>query len=156
LFYSVRLLIYHTEALEKPEPEKSILSNQYKIMSSRLWKIITWPAAFLSLIFGLALLHPYLNNLPNWLIVKLILVGGLLIYQLLTFAIYKGLRKNIVKYSSTQLRVWNEVVTLFLFAIVFLVILRDTLNMLYATAGLFLLAIILMVAVKFYKRIRNS
>ena len=52
LFYIVRLFIYHTEAEAKPEPEKSILQNQYKIMEKRLWYGITWPSLVLTLIFG--------------------------------------------------------------------------------------------------------
>src|ERR1035441_1745460 len=52
LFYIPRLFIYHTEAQEKPEPEKTILSNQFKIMTKRLWYGITWPSMVLTYILG--------------------------------------------------------------------------------------------------------
>ena len=52
LFYIVRLFIYHTEAQEKEENEKRILSNQFEIMESRLWWIITTPAMILTFVFG--------------------------------------------------------------------------------------------------------
>ncbi len=158
LFYAVRLLIYYTEAFEKPEPERSILINQYKIMSGRLWKIITWPASILSIVFGLGMIHIYIYNMPNWLIVKLCLVGGLFLYQVYSYRIFLDLKNSIVKFSSTFLRIWNEVATLFLFSIVFLVILRNTLDMIWGTLGLFFLAIILMIAIKAYKksRIKND
>ena len=52
LFYIVRLFIYHTEAEQKAEPEKSILQTQYKLMEKRLWYGITWPSMILTLIFG--------------------------------------------------------------------------------------------------------
>ena len=48
LFYIVRLFIYFAEAEKKEEPAKKILQTQYKIMSKRLWYIITWPSAILT------------------------------------------------------------------------------------------------------------
>lgn len=47
IFYMVRLFIYHTEALEKDEPERSILHRQFSFMEERLWNIITVPALIL-------------------------------------------------------------------------------------------------------------
>ena len=48
LFYIPRLFIYHIEATQKTASEQKILSEQLKLMSKRLWYIITWPSA----IFG--------------------------------------------------------------------------------------------------------
>ena len=155
LFYNVRLFIYHAEALEKEEPEKPILTNQYKIMSARLWQIITWPSAILTLIFGLSLLHQYLGNIPKWLIFKLILLLGLYIYHFLSYLIHRKLQKNPYRFTATQLRIWNEVATLFLFSIVFLVILKDALNMIWGVVGLIGLSILLMIGIKAYKKIRQ-
>ena len=156
LFYNVRLFIYYAEAQEKEEQEKLILSNQYKIMSARLWHIITWPSAILTLILGFSLLHQYLGNLPQWLIIKLILLLGLYVYHFLSYLIHKQLVKGIAKYTSAQLRIWNEVATLFLFSIVFLVILRDTLNMVWGVVGLVVLSILLMIGIKAYKKSRQK
>src|SRR5436190_20496785 len=63
LFYMPRLFVYMTEAHSKPEPEKSILLKQFKMMSSRLWYGITWPSAVITLVMGTALLI----NQPDWL-----------------------------------------------------------------------------------------
>ena len=52
MFYIVRLFIYNTEAGNKPEPEQSILQQQFGIMIRRLWLGITWPSAILTLILG--------------------------------------------------------------------------------------------------------
>ena len=52
LFYIVRLFIYHSEAESKPEPERSILQKQYKLMEKRLWYGITWPSMILTITFG--------------------------------------------------------------------------------------------------------
>ncbi|MCG8319332.1 MAG: CopD family protein [Cytophagales bacterium] len=156
LFYNVRLFIYYAEAQEKEERERLILTNQYKVMSARLWHIITWPSAVLTLIFGFSLLHQYLDNLPKWLIIKLILLLGLYVYHFLSYMIHRQLQKGIINYSSAQLRIWNEVATLFLFSIVFLVILRDTLNMVWGVVGLIGLSILLMIGIKAYKKIRQK
>ena len=51
LFYIVRLFIYHTEANDKPEPDRSILFKQFVHMERLLWYVITWPSAILTLIF---------------------------------------------------------------------------------------------------------
>ena len=52
LFYIVRLFVYQIEANEKSSPEKEILQKQYKIMTYRLWYIITWPSAILASFFA--------------------------------------------------------------------------------------------------------
>ena len=70
--------------------------------------------------------------------------------------IHRQLQKGIINYSSAQLRIWNEVATLFLFSIVFLVILRDTLNMVWGVVGLIGLSILLMIGIKAYKKIRQK
>ena len=57
LFYIVRLFIYQTEAAQKPEPAREILQTQYKLMSKRLWYIITWPSAILASIFAFWIWH---------------------------------------------------------------------------------------------------
>ena len=78
LFYMVRLFIYHTEAEKKPEPERTILQNQYKIMENRLWYVITWPSAILTYVLGFTLLYNlYGWNVPAWLLIKLAFVFGL-------------------------------------------------------------------------------
>ena len=75
LFYIPRIFIYHIEAQKKGEIEKEILSNQFKLMSKRLWYIITWPSAILATLFGLILLYIYPQLLlQEWMIIKLKLI----------------------------------------------------------------------------------
>lgn len=62
--------------------------------------------------------------------------------------------KGIYTWTSTQLRIWNEVATLFLFAIVFLAVLKDSLNWIFGVIGIILFSLILMSGVKIYKYIR--
>lgn len=123
LFYIVRLFIYHVEAEEKPEMEKKILQKQFKIMSRRLWLIIAWPSAILTLIFGVILSSYYFPFKEHpWLLMKFAFILFLYFYHIICHYIYHLLQKNIISFSSKQLRIWNEVATIFLLAIVFIVV----------------------------------
>ncbi len=159
LFYIVRLFIYNREAEDKEEPERRILHQQYQVMIQRLWKGITWPSAILTLIFGLWMFILYTdwgNHIPTWLWVKLIFVLGLYCYHFSLQRIYKRQMQGSFKYSSTQLRIWNEVATLFLFAIVFLVVLKSSLDMVKGLVGLVVLAMLLMLAIRVYRKLRKE
>src|SRR5690606_19195441 len=118
LFYIVRLFIYHVEALGKSNVERDVLVPQYQLMARRLWYAITWPSAVLTLVLGSCLLYFYVGNIPAWLWVKLGFVLGLFLYQLACHKIFLELQHGEIKYTGQQLRVWNEVATLFLFSIV--------------------------------------
>jgi len=157
LFYIPRLFIYHIEASEKSSPEKEILSKQMQLMAKRLWFIITWPSAILAVIFAvwlLILMPAWLEQ--SWMHVKLGFVVLLIIYHLKTHQIFLQLQRNTIKYTSNFMRIWNEGATLILFAVVFLVILKNAFNWIYGVVGIFVLAILLMLGIKLYKRIRNK
>lgn len=157
LFYIVRLFIYHAEANDKIEPEKSILIKQYKIMQFRLWYIITWPSFILTMILGPWLLiqeHPeYLKF--GWMHLKLGFVVVLAIYHLITHKIYRQLQKDEVTWNSMKLRLWNEVATVLLVVIVFLVV-YQRLNFYKGVIAFFAMVILLMLATKLYKKMREK
>lgn len=156
LFYIVRLFIYHTEATLKPKQVSDVLIPQYKLMAKRLWYIITWPSAIITLLLGYSLLHHYLPTPPTWLWIKVGFVAGLFLYQLYCHRIFKNLQNDVYKLSGQQLRIWNEIATLFLFCIVFLVVLKSALNMLWGIFGLIILMAVLMTAIKLYKKFRST
>lgn len=157
LFYIVRLFIYHAEAETKEEPAKSILQTQYKLMSKRLWYIITWPSAVLASFFAFWLLSLNPALLSNtWMWVKLSFVFLLYLYQLGCHVIFKQLQNDIVKYSSTKLRLWNEVATVILFAVVFIIELQNSLNWIWGVLGIIAFGITMMVLVKLYKKSRKK
>jgi putative membrane protein len=155
MFYIVRLFIYNTEANEKGEPEKSILQRQFNIMIKRLWLGITWPSAVLTLIFGPWMWYMY-GHLDNWLGIKLCFVVGLYAYHFTLHRIYKQQSKGIFKYTSGQLRIWNEVATIFLIAIVMLAVVKQGMSLVWGLCGLVLLMVLLMSAIKIYKAIRTG
>ena len=154
LFYIVRLFIYNAEAAQKEEPEKSILQKQFSIMIRRLWLGITWPSAILTLIFGLWIWYIY-GYLPQWLLIKLCFVAGLYLYHFSLHVIYRQQSAGIFKYSSQQLRIWNEVATIFLITIVILVVVKQNMSWVWGLTGLILFVVILMSAIKIYKLIRD-
>lgn len=159
LFYIVRLFIYDTEASEKPENERKILQDQFSIMQKRLWYGITWPSAIMTAIFGLSQIHAFLPlDQHPWLIYKLVLVALLYAYHLSCGWIFKQLQKKRYPLSSTQLRLWNEVATLFLVGIVFLAVLKSLMGLLQGLLGLFGLMLVLLIAIKAYKkqRLKNA
>ena len=157
LFYIVRLFIYHTEAEQKTEPEKSILQTQYKLMEKRLWYGITWPSMVLTLIWGGCLLwvNPSLLS-QGYFILKLCFVGGLILYHFQCHVFFKQLQGDIVKSTSFKLRIWNEVATLFLVAIVFLIVLKSNTGFVWGMLGLIIFAATLMFAIKIYKKSRDK
>ena len=160
LFYIVRLFVYHAEAKQKSQPEQDILVKQYQLMQYRLWYIITWPSAVLAsifaflLLFGSTLGEAWLK-MP-WMHVKLAFVFLLYLYHLKCHQIFRQLQQDEVKYSSNFFRLWNEGATLILFAIVFLVILKNAINWIYGVIGILLFSVLLMLGFKLYKRIREK
>ncbi len=155
MFYIVRLFIYNTEAAEKPGAEKSILLAQFRIMIRRLWFGITWPSAILTLIFG-----PWLwwemGATPPWLQVKLIFVILLYLYHFSLHRIYREQMRDVFRYSSQKLRIWNELATLLLFAIVFLATVKQAMSWLGAVIGIITLAIVLILAIRLYRKLRGK
>ena len=160
LFYIVRLFVYHAEAKQKPQPEQDILITQYQLMQYRLWYIITWPSAILASIFAFWML--FFTPLGQswlqmpWMHVKLAFVLLLYIYHLKCHQIFKQLQKDEVKHSSGFFRLWNEGATLILFAVVFLVILKNAVNWIFGVLGIITFSLLLMIGYKFYKKIREK
>ncbi|MEC3879536.1 protoporphyrinogen oxidase HemJ [Parapedobacter sp. 10938] len=156
LFYMVRLFIYHTEAKQKPATEYEVLHRQFVVMERKLWWIITTPAMYLTVGAGLVMLYvnPALLQ-AGWMHVKLTFVLGLVGYHFVCQRVMFNLRTEVNTWTSTRLRLWNELATVLLFAIVFVVVLKSTINWIYGVVGLLLFGVMLMVAVKLYKKIRE-
>lgn len=157
LFYMPRLFIYHTEAKDKGAQAYGVLHEQFMVMERRLWWVITTPAMYITVASALTML--YLNPLLltlGWMQVKLAFVAALILYHFATQRIMFRLRNEQSTWTSAQLRLWNEVSTILLFAIVFVVILKSALNWIYGVLGLVGLAFLLMILIKLYKKYRES
>ena len=157
LFYMVRIFIYQIEANNKPDPVRSILVKEYQRNGKRLWLGMTWPSAIITLLFGVALLVDQPGYLKaGFMHVKLTLVLLLYVYHLLCHRMYRQLQRGEYKYTSQQLRMWNEVATLFLFAIVFIIVLKSTLNMMWGLLWFIGLSVVLFIAIRMYKKQREK
>ena len=126
LFYMVRLFIYHTEALEKEEPERSILHKQFSFMEERLWNIITVPALILMVLSGIYMFYAmqWVYFTQGWMQVKLLFIVFLFVYHYYSWRLMKRLQAGQTTLTSVQLRMLNEVATIILFVVVFAVVLR--------------------------------
>ena len=123
LFYLGRLFVYHREAADRPAEQRRLFHEQFSLMEKRLWYAITWPGLVITVVMGLALI--YFFGLPPWLRVKLLLVLLLLGYHFLCGMIRQQLALEQYRLSSVQLRAFNEIPSLLLIGIVFVVVLKD-------------------------------
>lgn len=127
LFYIVRLFVYLAELEQKPKEERLILSKQLNLMTKRLWYIITWPSAVLTILFGLKLL--VMNSLllkEPWMHVKLSFIILLCLYHLWCGYIRKQFDSSLNPLSSKRYRLLNELPTIVLISVVFLAVTKST------------------------------
>ena len=121
LLYLPRIFVYHVENNE----EKKI-SNVFKVMEKKLYFYIMTPAMILSWLFGISLLH-YLGIEQIhqiWLKAKILLVVILTLYHLYLGKCLKDFAIDINKRSSKFFRIFNEVPTILLILIIFVVIFK--------------------------------
>ena len=120
LFYLPRLFVYHADATD------IISCERFKVMERRLFNGIMTPAAVLTVIFGFWLIsyHRAWYFAQAWMDMKLVLVFILLIYHVVCGRFVADFKHNCNRHTALFFRFFNEIPTLLLVAIVFLVILR--------------------------------
>ncbi|MFT4032045.1 MAG: CopD family protein [Siphonobacter sp.] len=157
LFYLPRLFIYHTEANAKAEPMRGVLLEEYQRNERLLFNAIMLPAMWLTILSAtwmIFIIPDWLQQ--SWMHLKLAFVAGVIAYHFYCRKLLLELRKGIFRHTSFQLRLWNEVATILLFAIVFLVVLKNALDWIYGVAGLIIFAVLIMTAVRLVKRKREQ
>ena len=121
LLYLPRIFVYHVENSEKKEATKI-----FEVMEKRLYFYIMRPAMILSWFFGIILI--YINGLDVfsqlWMHIKLSLVVLLTIYHEYLGMCLKSLRLNTNTKTSKFFRIVNEVPTIILIFIIFIVIFK--------------------------------
>jgi putative membrane protein len=155
LFYLVRLFIYHAEARDKPEAERKVLQAQLEAMAARLWKIITVPAMVATLAAGITMVVQ-LWPVETWLHYKFGWLLALVAYTLWCGRIRRRQAAATLRWTSGRLRMFNEVATVLMAAIVFLAVFRSELSALWGALGLVGLGVALMVGIRVYRRIRDD
>jgi protoporphyrinogen IX oxidase len=157
LFYIVRLFVYHAEASERPEPERAILQPQLELMARRLWQIITVPAMILTLAAGITMVIQLaaLGPIPRWLHLKFALLAGLIGYTLWCGLIRQRQAAGRSGWTSARLRVFNELGTMFMVAIVFLAVFKSAISIAWGVGGLLILGVSLMLGIRGYAKLRE-
>lgn len=158
LFYLIRILVYHTEALDLEDAERKILTKQYNIMEWRVYRIICNPAMMVTWIGGLGMIYIYGMDWfkdNTWLHVKLVLVLMLTGYHLYCKSLIKKYENGQKVLNSFQMRLFNEIPTIFLFCIVLLAVFRNAGNVMYIFGGVLIVGIILFIFAKLYKKKRS-
>ncbi|WP_233881943.1 CopD family protein, partial [Tenacibaculum piscium] len=89
-----------------------------------------------------------------WMHVKLSFVLALYFYHGFCHKIYKELQRNEINYTPTKLRIFNEAPTVILFAVVFLVVLKNAVSWVWGVTGIILFGVLLMLGIRFYKKLR--
>ena len=118
LLYLPRIFVYHSET------DKHEVKETFKIMEKRLFVFIMNPSMILSWLFGFLLLHSIgIQSLQeSWMIAKLILVISLTFYHFFLFGCLKRFASDDNNHSSKFFRIINEVPTVLLIVIIFLVV----------------------------------
>lgn len=158
LFYLVRLFVYHAESRDLPDPDRGVLHDQYSLMESRLYGIIATPAMVITWSGGTAMIvyremadGPWFA-LQGWLHFKLLLLVLLTGYHHWCKVLMKGFQAGRTPWSSSQLRAWNEVATLFLAAIVMPAVFRERTNYAVVACVLAVLALLAYWGIRAYRK----
>ena len=120
LLYLPRIFVYHSEN------NNEIITSVFKTMEKRLFYYIMSPAMILSWLFGLVLIHEIgFNQLASfWLQIKFILVLLLTIYHFYLGALLNKFKYDQNSKSSKFYRYINEIPTLLLILIIFIVVFK--------------------------------
>ena len=120
LLYLPRIFVYHSEN------NNEIISSVFKTMERKLFFYIMTPAMVLSWLFGLILIHEvgFQQLASLWLQLKLILVLFLTIYHFYLGSLLNQFKLDQNKKTSKFYRYINEIPTLLLILIVFIVVFK--------------------------------
>lgn len=153
LFYLPRLLVYHTEAQQQQGEILSVMNAHFERWERLLFNAIMTPAMWLTLASGATMIYLAPDWLSQgWMHLKLGFVLVLLHYHFYTRKLLTEVRNGIFRWSSLKLRLWNELATILLVAIVFLVVLKSSVDWIWGVLGVVLFAVAIMMAVRVVNR----
>jgi len=124
LLYLPRIFVYHSESIVNKKSED--LLSTFKIMERRLFIYIMNPAMIASWIFGGLLIYTIgIDNLNSlWLQLKLLFVVILTIYHFFLFQCLRKFAEDNNSYSPKFYRLINEIPTVLLIAIIFIIVFK--------------------------------
>ena len=120
LLYLPRIFVYHSEA--RHESQKDV----FKVMERKLYNYIMMPAMLVSWLFGILLIHNLGFDVffELWMQIKIVLVSILTFYHFLLGKYLSDFTKNRNQKSSKFFRIINEVPTIILIVVVFVVVFK--------------------------------
>ena len=121
LLYLPRIFVYHSQ-----NSDKQLISDVFKVMEKKLFFYIMTPAMTLSWIFGLILIHEigFEQLSQKWMILKLVFVIILTLYHFYLGRILRYFKLDLNRHSHNYYRYINEIPTLLLILIIFVVIFK--------------------------------
>ena len=121
LLYLPRIFVYHSQ-----NNSELIISEVFKVMEKKLFFYIMTPAMILSWLFGLLLIHEigFEQLGQTWMVLKLVFVILLTIYHFYLGSILNQFKLNLNQHSHKFFRYINEIPTILLILIVFVVIFK--------------------------------
>ena len=124
LLYLPRIFVYHSEAIINNRSED--LMSTFRVMERRLFFYIMNPAMIAAWIFGILLIYTAsMNNFGSlWFQLKLLFVVILTIYHFFLFQCLKKFSENNNSYSPRFYRIINEIPTVLLIGIVFIIVFK--------------------------------
>jgi len=117
LLYLPRIFVYHADTAINKET-----SSKFKTMEKKLYRFIMTPAAILTWLTGISLIHYF--GLETWLMLKILFVLGLSIFHFYCGKWMKLFAKNLNTNSAKFFRVYNEVPTVIMIFIVIFVVFK--------------------------------
>jgi len=120
LLYLPRIFVYHSEASDNTQKQT------FKVMERKLYNYIMMPAMLLSWLFGVLLIHSLGFNifLELWMQIKIISVLILTYYHFMLGKYLNDFAIDNNNKSSKFYRIINEVPTIILIVVVFVVVFK--------------------------------
>ena len=109
VFFLGRILVYHREALEKPENEKEVLIPLLTSAARRVWYIIIIPSMIITLGMGGTLMVQLGAYREGWFHFKLLFILAFLIYHVYYAKYRKQLKQGHVILTSLKFRLFKSI-----------------------------------------------
>lgn len=147
-FHIVRLFVAHREAMSKWEPDRTVLTKAFSEMQRNALYFVIWP----SLIVALAISAWMIYRMPGELMAAFtqVLLGYsaiLLLYHAMVHRTYRRAAKNEIQWSAFRLRLFAHGVTLLLFGLVVILLIRERLDWVAGAIGLLVIGGILFMTI---------
>jgi protoporphyrinogen IX oxidase len=156
LFYLPRLFVYHIEADTQPEPNRTILKEEYHRIEKLLFKLIMMPAMIVTIVMGASLIstEPEIFK-QTWLHIKLFLVLLLIGFHFYCGRVIHQLETGNCSVSGLQMRRINEIPTILLALIILLAIFKNYLPASITVLGTLIAVLLFAVVIQVYARKRR-